>query len=916
MVKKLKKSELMNKILTEPRKLTLSQKNAVISEKRNVRIIAGAGAGKTETLTRRIVYLLLYEEVTPNAIVAFTFTEKAAQEMKSRIYQRIMEFEREDILRSLGEMYIGTIHGFCLRILQDHYGYGNYEVFDENQERAFIMRYGWSLNYPEEYGKNYSKNCENFLNTLGIVYNDMLDRKILKETEAVFYSMLEKYEGYLEDHKRLTFNRICYLAVDKILNDPEKLSHIRHLIVDEFQDVNLNQYRLITLIGKTSHVFVVGDPRQSIYQWRGSNEQFFLDFGKNFEDTELIQIRENWRSVDEIVRVSNEFADTFSNRDYEHLEPKRGEAGIVKKIQYSTPDEEARCIIEQIHATVEEKKCNFSDFGILLRSVTTSGGPFIETMKEMGIPYIVGGKIGLFRRDEAQAVGRLMAWLSDQGFWQEDPYHWQYKIYNEDLIKTGIQHWQDAVRFELSPNIELDLLRWKEDVLAHHQYDMKKIYDNLLIALGFLNFDPDDPLDAACMANLGRFSTMLWDFEIANKLGGRSQRRNSEIKNLCWFMNTYANTSYEEQSAEDLRSVNAVQIMTVHQAKGLEWPVVFLPALVSRRFPSSMAGTHGKYFISRDLFDAERYDGGIEEEKRLFYVAVTRARDRVFFSYFDRLANKVSQSIFLDIVDKIGVPEIPGNSFKLDYKAPERVVSDEIQTYAAKEIIQYLWCPHHYRLNHLWGYVQSHSPLRGYGESLHFCLRHAAELMMNEGLDIIGAVKTSVDDTFFLPFTRGDKFEKIKSTVRERLIKFALQHEEELSCIEEVEARLEFPVHKATIIGKADVILRVNDEQELWDYKSSDSVISKEDSSLQVQLYTLGLNEMGRNITRGAIATLDDARKEDVDLGDDNLQNSKSMAEQVIENIKAGCFQPKISTFCTKDCEYLNICKAGREHGR
>ena len=99
-----------------------------------------------------------------------------------------MEFEREDILRVLGEMYVGTIHGFCLRILQDFYEYGNYEVIDENQERAFIMRYGWNLHFPEYLGRNYSRNCETFLNTLGIVYNDMIDRDILKRKEPDFYS--------------------------------------------------------------------------------------------------------------------------------------------------------------------------------------------------------------------------------------------------------------------------------------------------------------------------------------------------------------------------------------------------------------------------------------------------------------------------------------------------------------------------------------------------------------------------------------------------------------------------------------------------------------------------------------------------------------------------------------------------------
>jgi len=170
---------------------------------------------------------------------------------------------------------------------------------------------------------------------------------------------------------------------------------------------------------------------------------------------------------------------------------------------------------------------------------------------------------------------------------------------------------------------------------------------------------------------------LLKDYEIANRLGGRGQKRETEIKNLCWFMNTYANTSYEEQTAEDFRSVNAVQIMTVHKAKGLEWPVVFLPSLTNKRFPSTMSGRTGKYFISRNLFDAERYDGGLEEEKRLFYVAMTRARDRVFLSTFNRLTTKQPQSVFLDTIDELEVPEISGNSFQLNYQAPAQKEIEE-----------------------------------------------------------------------------------------------------------------------------------------------------------------------------------------------------------------------------------------------
>jgi len=144
-------------------KLSDDQRRAVESNKKHIRILAGAGAGKTETLTRRILYLLLYKDVDPEKIVAFTFTERAAQDIKSRIYRRVTEIAGEEFATKLGRMYIGTIHGYALRILQDYFGKADYEVLDDNQEMAFIMRRGWEIGINKLEGKSYGEKCKKFL---------------------------------------------------------------------------------------------------------------------------------------------------------------------------------------------------------------------------------------------------------------------------------------------------------------------------------------------------------------------------------------------------------------------------------------------------------------------------------------------------------------------------------------------------------------------------------------------------------------------------------------------------------------------------------------------------------------------------------------------------------------------------------
>jgi len=177
-------SKSVEEILNKPARLSSDQIDAVLSGSRYNRIIAGAGAGKTETLTRRIAYLLLVGGAMPSSVVAFTFTERAAQSMKSRIYQRVGELDQGK-LGKLGEMYVGTIHAYAKRVLDDYFKFGNYTVLDENEEIAFLMRHGWDIGI-NEYGRNYSECCRVFLRTVSMVWDEMLDRKML-ESKARFW---------------------------------------------------------------------------------------------------------------------------------------------------------------------------------------------------------------------------------------------------------------------------------------------------------------------------------------------------------------------------------------------------------------------------------------------------------------------------------------------------------------------------------------------------------------------------------------------------------------------------------------------------------------------------------------------------------------------------------------------------------
>lgn len=903
------RQKILNKIITKPKPLSDDQKEAVISKKRYIRVIAGAGTGKTETLTRRIIYILLYREVEPKEIVAFTFTEKAAQSMKSRIYQRVKQLGGEEACAKLGEMYVGTIHGYCFRILDDYFGYGDYSVLDENQEMAFVLREGWSLGL--NVGGRYAENCRNFIKSVNVVYDELISRKELDRKAPDFHRHLIRYESLLDEHRLLTFGRMIALAVQNIKNNPQKLSHIKYLIVDEYQDINRAQEELIKIIGKNADVFIVGDPRQSIYQWRGSDEKCFEEFPKHFKGVGTVMLKENRRSINQIVDVANKFADTFERRRYEHIEPVREENGRAMIVEFEQPNEEAEWVISQIERYVNSGRCKYNDCAVLLRSVTTSAEPFINILKSRDIPYIVGGKVGLFRRDEVQAVGRFFSWLWDDGFWVENPWKWYEQTKGEDLLDSGIELWSKVTGITISTKKRKKLNDWKDKVKSGKYKNFTQIFHELLIILGYKDLNPEDRLHAAIMANLGRFSSLLADYEFSTRLGGNKPDWVNALKGLCWYMNTYACGAYEQQPSEDIRGIEAVQIMTIHQAKGLEWSIVFIPSMVDRRFPSSMVGSKQKWYVPRDMFDVKRYEGDIEDEKRLFYVALTRARDVLCVSSFRRVTNRRRRSPFIDNVETLLTEISPHKNIPL-VKISLPSLEDEIQTFSAGEIITYIKCPYFYRLRELWNYKPGLVEALGYGKSLHYCLRYASDLI-DRGMNPKTAIEKAVDEKFHVPYAGGKAKENMKKKAKEVLSKFVDMHKEDMGKIEEVEARLEFPVQKATITGKVDVILKDKNTIEVRDYKTSEEVTSYEQAALQVQLYTLGLQMIGRPITQASIAYLEKEnpkeQMKDVRIKKRDLENAKKNAEKSIECIIKGQFKAKPENGYCKHCDYEEICK-------
>jgi len=902
--------EILEEILTRPKELSEEQKKAVIADEGQVKIIAGAGAGKTETLTRRIAFLILVQNVKPSEIVAFTFTEKAAQGLKNRIYRRVEELAGHEASK-LGEMFIGTIHGYAKRILDDHFGTGNYGVLDQNQEIAFLMRHGWDLHLGD-YGNNYVEGCKNFLKTVNMVWDEMLDMTELKRKSPEFCQRMIKYEHLLDDHLQLTFGRMMHLAAKNLRGKPEVIAGIKHLIVDEYQDINQAQSVLIETIGNTANLFVVGDPRQSIYQWRGSDERFFSRFKDRYPQTMEIDITDNRRSMKKIVENANFFSHSFKTAKYKEMQHTRKQEGFLGLVSNETAEDEAIWVTDQIENLVKSNNLAYADIGILMRSISTSGGPLLDELRRRRIPFVVGGNLGLFRRDEAQALGRIISWLHDEGFWIENPWRWNEQITGEGLIDSGLVFWRNVMGDRFPENAREGLSKLKKDIYGDKKIrNFTEIYRRVLNILNFHALNYEDPNDSTVMANLGRFNELLTDFEIANRLGGRQPHWKNDLKGLCWYMNSYATQAYEEGTSEDTRGIDAIQVMTVHQAKGLEWPIVFVISMSENRFPSRNVGKPQNWCnVPRDMFEVARYEGSIEDERKLFYVAITRARDALVISHFQRKINSLKPSSFLEDIDQRkfnrindggNIPHIEINSVSTD---------DEILTFSAGEIIVYRRCPYMYLLSNRWGYQPGLDQALGYGNGLHYCLRRASEMVKHDNINPTSAVATAVDEDFHMPYVGGDVLKTFQNKALDTLVNFAEKYADDFGRIEEVEYRLEFPVDEATVTGRVDVLMRDKSDFEVRDYKTSEEARTFDEAAIQVQLYSLGLTGLGRKISKGSVAYLEEADIREVPINDDGLTKAQSEAENCVREIKGCNFKPCASKTCGS-CDWKSICRWG-----
>ena len=615
------------------------QLRAVTTKSQYVRVIAGAGSGKTRVLTTRILYLIDQWGIPSENILAITFTNKAAKEMKDRIEKMVDD--------NGNSSFISTIHSFCLYFLRREIKVldypSNFSVIDADDQKLIIKEA--IKQYDIENTKGEINNILNYISNNKAAGIDCLAALDMANNDK--YTMYAKaYQYYMDRCKQqyyLDFDDLL-LFTNRILKTKSQIKEkwqkkYQFILVDEFQDIDNVQYELIShLASETSYVYVVGDPDQTIYSWRGANINIILDFDKKFKNAETIILNQNYRSTQNILNGANSLISYNKNRVKKDLISQNSVGDKIIHFSAGSEESESMYIVDKINSFLA-KGNNYQDIAILYRSNYLSRS-IEKRLVDYHIPYIIYGGIRFYERKE---IKDMLAYLKMLSIKDDISVKRTINIPKRGIGDKSIDALFDYARennlslyqaidtYQGSGEKKMKAYKQLIDELTEQSNDksLTDLFDMVFQQSGYREMltNSKDPEDANRLENIKELMNDIEDFSKSNV----DATLDDYLANVALY------TDIQNSSDE-----NVVRLMTVHAAKGLEFDIVFVCALSDGIFPSQ-----------RSI--EESGNKGLEEERRLAYVAFTRARkvliltDNRGFSYSEGASKRPSR--FIEEID-------------------------------------------------------------------------------------------------------------------------------------------------------------------------------------------------------------------------------------------------------------------------
>ncbi len=602
--------------------LNPEQRRAVETTEGPLLIQAGAGSGKTKTLTHRIAYLIATNKATPYNILAVTFTNKAAKEMRERIAHLL----HEDADNRGFMPFMGTFHSICVRLLRQDGEYigvpKNFVIFDESDRVSAVKQASRQLmidekSFPPKSMSNLISSAKNDL-VDPIEYASLAD----SPTQATAAKIFPLYEKTLKNAGALDFDDLISKTVQLLQSKPEIRQkwqrQFKYVMIDEYQDTNTAQYKLVKLlVGEQKNIAVVGDDWQSIYSWRGADFQNILNFEKDYKNTTVIKLEQNYRSTKAILTAAHAVITKNQLRSDKRLWTEEGTGLPVQVLQVQNQNAEGDAVIRRIETMVKAGRRQYRDYAVLYR--TNAQSRAIEEMfVRYGVPYKVVGGVRFYDRKEIKDIIAYLRLI----FQPDDAVSFE-RIVNVPARGIGPKSLE---AFRAWANQAGNILKGLETVAdcpalpAKARTGLRELAD---IVLTYRELMSDTAVSGVIDSLLRRldYNAYLDD----GTLQGESRQEN--VRELISVAKAYQDVGLEGFLEEvslisDLDNTdagaNSVTLMTLHAAKGLEFPAVFIIGLEESVLPHSRA-----------LYDQRE----MEEERRLMYVGMTRAREELYLTY-------------------------------------------------------------------------------------------------------------------------------------------------------------------------------------------------------------------------------------------------------------------------------------------
>lgn len=945
-------------------KLNSQQRKAVAHKDGPCLIIAGAGTGKTKVITHRIAHIIKNKWAKPSEILALTFTDKASEEMEKRV----------DLLVPYGfvDTWISTFHAFGDRILRDFaidIGLpANFKILTSTEQAIFMRQnlYAFDLKYyrpisnpiahinellnhfsrlkdelisPSEYLK-FAEGCK--LKAEGSVEDKVETEKTLELANAY-----GRYQDLMLQAGNLDYGDQIFLTYKLLVENPAVLKACRnkfkYILVDEFQDTNFAQYQIVKLLSKGhQNITVVGDDDQSIYRFRGASVSNILSFKKDFPKCTQIVLNQNYRSTKQILDASYKLIQ-HNNPDRLEVQNKIDKKLISKTVgdapallHCDTLSCESDTVAAKIEELVKKKKFKFSDFAILSRA-NNHLEPFIQSLNQRNIPNIFVGASSLFKRPEIKmlvAFFRCLA-LSDNNLsFHQLSTSELYEISENVLSKYYTLARRQNKSFEDLYDLGLISDSKTEEVIC----DIRK-YRNLIgkktageILFEFLkekNYFKDKMAAADIdselkIANIAKFFDRILQFD-----------HSSDDKSVLAFLENLElilQVGDEVQSSDIDPDLDAVNLMTAHASKGLEWPVVFIVNAVTDRFPSK--DRREKIPIPDELIKERLPQGDfhLQEERRLFYVASTRAKNFLFISsaddYGGKRTKKLSQFVLeifddpslikekkklspMEKIERFGTNQNEENS-KL--KIHNSKFSEAPLSLSRQQIDDYFTCPKKYYFSSI---IKIPLPLNWhfmYGTAIHEAVgRYFQKKIAGQKPDLNSVIADFEQSFVSEGFITREHEEERKRKGIETLTKF--YDEDQIANIlpDKVEERFDFREDGVRVNGRYDLILNDGKDVTICDFKTSEVRDQKDADrrvreSNQMKIYALAWAEKYHVIPETSLIFIESNIKAQKVFSQDELSKTKEMILESAQGISKGDFTAKPSKRQCELCPYKDIC--------